>query len=176
MQVLAVGRRLLPWTLTLGAAAAYAFILVTGGVGYRVEHRPMPPLQAARLDTGEPVTSQTLRGHPVILNVWAPSCGPCRDELPGLDRIAAEYAGRVEVVGLMGWGTTEEGKAVLEGSDLRHMPLLAGGEAFLGALDVETVPTTFFIRPDGTLAGRQIGRRGEGFFRDQADKLLAGKL
>jgi len=170
------GRKTLPWALTLCGAALYAYFLVGGGAGYSTEARAMPPLDAARLDTGQVVSNQTLQGHPVILNVWAPSCAPCRHEMPSLDRVAGDYAGRVEVLGLMAWGNADEGRAIQHSSDLKHLPLLAGGSAFLNALDVDSVPTTFFIRPDGTIAARQVGMRGEGFFRDQADKLLAGKL
>ena len=164
-----------PSILVFAAAGIYAFSLVTGGIGYRLEKRTMPQLAAAWLDTGEALNEQRLRGHPVILNVWAPYCAPCRRELPSLDKVASDYAGRVEILGLMGWGTREEGRSIVEGSGL-HMRMLAGGAAFLESLDVETVPTTFFIRADGTIAARQVGMKGEGFFREQADKLLAGTL
>ena len=34
----------------------------------------------------------------VVLDLWAPWCGPCRMIAPILDKIATEYAGRVKVV------------------------------------------------------------------------------
>lgn len=137
----------------------------------------MPKLSAARIDDGRVVSDVSLRsaGQPVILNVWAPSCPPCRHELPGLDELAAEYDGRVQFLGLMSWGSTADAKAIAQSDGLNHLPLLAGGEDFLNALDVESVPTTFFIRADGTIIARQVGMRSKDFFRTQADKLLAGK-
>jgi cytochrome c biogenesis protein CcmG, thiol:disulfide interchange protein DsbE len=169
-------KKSLPWALTLGAAALYAWGVANGGFGYRRETRPMPDLQAFGLDDGQGISGSSLRGQPAILNVWAPSCAPCRQELPSLDKLAADYAGRVRFLGLVAWGSPEEAQAVARSDGLSHLSLLSGGQGFLEALEVESVPTTFFIRSDGTIVARQVGLRGERFFRQQADELLAGQL
>lgn len=41
-----------------------------------------------------------LRGHPVVVNVWASWCGPCRTEMPALQRAALQRGRSVAFVGV----------------------------------------------------------------------------
>ncbi len=41
-----------------------------------------------------------LRGHPVVINKWASWCGPCRAELPILQRISTERGRKIGFVGV----------------------------------------------------------------------------
>jgi len=42
----------------------------------------------------------TLKGKPVVVNVWASWCGPCTREAPSLAQVSAQYAGRVQFLGV----------------------------------------------------------------------------
>ena len=42
-----------------------------------------------------------LRGVPVVVNVWGSWCGPCLEEAPALARVAREFQGRVQFVGVV---------------------------------------------------------------------------
>jgi cytochrome c biogenesis protein CcmG/thiol:disulfide interchange protein DsbE len=55
------------------------------------------------LDGGVPAYEQriaALRGYPVVTNVWASWCGPCRAEFPILQQAAARYGKRVAFLGI----------------------------------------------------------------------------
>jgi cytochrome c biogenesis protein CcmG, thiol:disulfide interchange protein DsbE len=41
-----------------------------------------------------------LRGHAVVVNIWAAWCGPCRTELPILQELAVDYGRRVAFLGV----------------------------------------------------------------------------
>jgi cytochrome c biogenesis protein CcmG, thiol:disulfide interchange protein DsbE len=43
---------------------------------------------------------EALEGYPIVVNVWASWCGPCRFEFPTLQRLSAAYGKRVAFLGV----------------------------------------------------------------------------
>jgi cytochrome c biogenesis protein CcmG, thiol:disulfide interchange protein DsbE len=41
-----------------------------------------------------------LRGHPAVVNIWAAWCGPCRAEMPVMQRVSLDMGKRVAFVGV----------------------------------------------------------------------------
>ncbi len=57
----------------------------------------MPAVALTHPD-GETLNTGALAGQPVLLNLWATWCAPCVEEMPTLDALAGEYAGKLRVL------------------------------------------------------------------------------
>jgi cytochrome c biogenesis protein CcmG/thiol:disulfide interchange protein DsbE len=55
----------------------------------------------------------SLRGYPVVANVWASWCGPCRFEFPVLQKLAARYGKRVAFLGVDSQDSDDAAKTFL---------------------------------------------------------------
>ncbi len=81
-------------------------------------------------------------GMPVLVDFWAPWCGPCRMLGPTMEELAKLYEGRVKVVKL----NTDESQAVAGALGIRSIPtvILFDGAKVVSAL-VGARPKAAFV-------------------------------
>jgi len=82
-----------------GAPPDYAQALAGAPPKLAALHRQANELLGDDLDDYEQRVD-SLRGHPIVANVWASWCGPCRLEVPYFQRAGAEYGKRVAFLGI----------------------------------------------------------------------------
>jgi cytochrome c biogenesis protein CcmG, thiol:disulfide interchange protein DsbE len=107
-----------------------------------------------------------LGGRPLILNVWASWCIPCRKEMPAFQSVYAQARG---TVGFLGVDYLDEaGAARRLAADTRvTYPLAADPKGTeVSKLGVTALPTTLFISADGVLRGRRFGELNAHQLRD----------
>jgi thiol-disulfide isomerase/thioredoxin len=94
--------------------AALAALVLSGcsseGTGVKKEEPDrLPDVTLAALQGEETLDLSTLRG-PMVINLWASWCTPCRRELPLYQAYSKKYAGKVRVLGI-DFQETQKGKA-----------------------------------------------------------------
>ena len=123
---------------------------------------------------GEPVALANLQGKVVVLDFWATWCGPCRTELPLIEKLRAEFGDAVEFYGVNDEDTSTVKKFVKE-KDL-HMPVLLDSRREVHArYGVRAIPTLLIIGPDGVIRQHLIGSRPEPVLRKAIQTVLEGK-
>lgn len=112
---------------------------------------------------GDTVRLSNLRGRWVLINFWATWCAPCRDEMPYLDRLAAEHADQLSVLAINMRESEATMRAFVEEFDL-HLPILvAPDDATLLGYYVRGLPVSVLIDPDGMVTQRIAGPIQPGF-------------
>ncbi len=76
--------------ITLLAGALGVGMLLTEDIAQVTTGTEAPPFTAVNLATGDTVTLADYRGDIVLLNLWATWCGPCRWEMPSMERLYRE--------------------------------------------------------------------------------------
>lgn len=110
--------------------------------------------------SGESYSLQDLEGQPVVINFWASWCGPCRQEMPALQKVYETYQAQGLVVLAVNTSYNDSianAKNFVEEAGLTF-PILLDREGRVSELyHLQATPTTFFIAPDGRIRELVLG-------------------
>jgi thiol-disulfide isomerase/thioredoxin len=139
--------------LTLVMAGA----LAAGAAAEQPQPSPLfPDLEFVGVDGGSVQLSQ-LKGNVVLLNVWATWCGPCKQELPIVQKLYDTYSDRNFVV--LAVNVDADRKRV--GAFLKQfnisLPVYYAAPEDAGPLTAGGIPSTFILGPDRSLIDRAVG-------------------
>lgn len=88
-------------------------------------------------------------GKPVVIDFWAPWCGPCKMVAPIIEELAAEYEGRAII-----------GKCNVDDNNDVSV-----------AFGIRSIPTVLFFK-DGKLVDKQVGSTSKATYAAKIDALL----
>ena len=118
----------------------------------------LPDLVLGCLGGGREVRLAGLRGRPMMINVWAQWCGPCREEAPFISEVASTNDSNLMIIGIDYEDPRPELAIEFAQLSAWTFPQLVDREkALAGPLQITGPPQTFFVRADGTIAYRHLG-------------------
>ncbi|UTL92861.1 TlpA family protein disulfide reductase [Pseudomonas fluorescens] len=146
-------RRPLGWALFSGALF---WGLTSLGSHLYSKGTALPEL-SLRNATGQSVALHSYRGKPLVINIWATWCPPCRREMPVLQQAQGEYP-HVTFIFVNQGETPEIVTTFLATTGLSLTHVLFDGTGVLAQrVGSMALPTTLFYDADGRLIGSHLG-------------------
>lgn len=159
------------YTTLVMTSLVVALLLVTGAIAQAAAPAPARPagevavgerLREATLQglNGPPRALATFRGKPLIINVWASWCDPCRAEMASLDRLAwLDVARSFSIIGISTDDDPQQALAWLRASNAtlsQYIDHQLQMETMLGA---SHIPLTVLIDAQGRVREKIYGSR-----------------
>ena len=133
------------------------FIRSAGTGSHAAKGDPAPAIVGTTLD-GASFDLAALRGHPVVVNFWGPSCVPCRDEFPLLAAKLTEHAADgLAVVGVLTDDPPEPARDFVARYGATWPTVIDPDKALKAAYRVAARPQTYFVDGTGIIRSIQIG-------------------
>jgi cytochrome c biogenesis protein CcmG, thiol:disulfide interchange protein DsbE len=108
---------------------------------------------------GATVSLSSLRGHPVIVNLWASWCDPCKEEAPILQRLWERYRSKgVVVLGVDTQDGSDDARGFITKFRVTYPSLRDGTDRTQKKFETTQLPETFVVDATGRL--RQTIRGG----------------
>jgi thiol-disulfide isomerase/thioredoxin len=108
--------------------------------------------------TGKQLRLQSLKGKPLLINLWATWCGPCVAELPMLSKLSVDRVGELQVVIV---SQDMETAKVAPFLTARGVPQFGAWldpkNELLAHYESQTLPTTILYDKDGKEVWRYLG-------------------
>ncbi len=163
-------RRPLAWATGAGVAA---YAVLAGSLALmQASAMSLPARELQDLD-GTPTTLTALAGKPVVVNLWATWCPPCRREMPVLARAQARQ-GDVHIAFVNQGESAAEVRAYLDNARLKpRNVLLDPFSTVMRDAGTQALPTTLFFDRHGRLVDTHMGELSEATMTQKLQQLAS---
>ena len=150
------------WNAFLARNEASKSKLETAEVlSWDTKNTPLATFELADLQ-GRNWSLADLKGKVAFINLWATWCGPCREELPYVQKLSQQLKGRNDVV-VLTLNTDEEiGKVEPFMKENKYTFPVLLGQAYADGNGVNSIPRNWVVSVDGKLVFEGIGFGGDG--------------
>ena len=142
--------------LVLAAAVALASAALAPAAAQQASEPTFPDLEFVGSEGGS-VRLSELKGNVVLLNVWATWCGPCKKELPVVQKMYDTYSDRNFVVVSVNVDADRKRVSPFMKQFNISLPVYFAAPEDAGPLTAMGIPSTFILGPDRTLVDRAVG-------------------
>jgi thiol-disulfide isomerase/thioredoxin len=140
-----------------GAHPNYAKALVGSPPPLAALHKQANDLLSGGTDAYEKRLAE-LRGYPVVANVWASWCGPCREEFPVLQKLSARYGKQVAFLGINYQDSNDAAETFLGEEPVPYPSYIDSHKEIAESIGVHGgIPNTAFYDRSGKLIYLKIG-------------------
>ncbi len=136
--------------------------------------QPAPDFALTGLD-GAKHQLTDYKGRVTFVNFWATWCGPCRVELPALEKFMAQQGDKGAMVLAVNAGeTTDQINSYFKENDISGLNVLLDSNIEVySAYGINALPTTFIVDQKGVIRFRHFGMLREEDIKGYMDKLAA---
>jgi len=109
---------------------------------------------------GPPRRLSAFRGKPLIINVWASWCGPCREEMASLERLAWHSGEQYfAIIGISTDDDADQAKGMLKNTNATISHFIDTGLQMENMLGATRLPLTVLVDADGRVLEKVYGAR-----------------
>ena len=163
-----------PLSVSVGTGLAMWAAVALGApqLGQHRTYPPLPGITLTQLD-GQPVPLAALEGKPMIINIWATWCAPCRSELPMLVAASHQMHGvRFVFVDHGEPAGTVRNYLKQAGLDPRHVLLDSHGK-LMQDYQLPGCPATLFVSASGQVQNLHLGTLSAATLQVNVQRFLA---
>jgi thiol-disulfide isomerase/thioredoxin len=116
-----------------------------------------PAFEVVALD-GTHFNLDAMGGRVVLIDFWATWCGPCKEELPQMKKIAKEFAGEPLVIISVSWDSDEtKWKDFITKNEMSWFQYRDADHKLTDRFGINAIPHYFTIDSDGVLTSEMLG-------------------
>jgi len=171
-------RTIRPWLITLAivlllkftgllsgfSAVANSVVMKTGVMDFEPEkaelkEKPFNYNFSLRDLEGNVVDFNTFKGKVVFINLWATWCGPCRAEMPSIQKLYESVDKEKVAFVMLSLDAPDQEKKVVNYVTNKSFdfPVYMINNGLPEQLQVSSIPTTFILSKDGMIKSKKIG-------------------
>ena len=122
---------------------------------------------------GNEVSLASFFGKPIVLNFWASWCGPCKMEMPEIQKFYEQYGDQIHFLLVSVDDSVETAKAFIEKEEYTFPVYFDTASMGAYSYGASSIPLTYFIDAEGNLQAYYMGAMRESILQQGIDLIHA---